>query len=250
MASYEAFAQVYDLFMDNIPYETWCDNLLGFLQEAGIKEGLVVDLGCGTGVMTRMLELAGYDMIGIDLSQDMLWEARQHQIEEGSNILYLQQDMREFELYGTVRAIICICDSINYILKEEELVKVFSLVNNYLDPQGLFVFDFNTVYKYEQIGEEVICENRKEGSFIWENYYDVDTQINEYDLTLYIGSEHEGLYERYEENHRQRGYTLENMKECLEKAGMVYAASYDADTMKEVTKYSQRIYVLAYEKGK
>ncbi|MCR5666818.1 MAG: class I SAM-dependent methyltransferase [Eubacterium sp.] len=250
MASYEAFAQVYDLFMDNVPYKKWCENLLRFLHEEQITDGLVADLGCGTGVMTQMLDAHGYDMIGIDLSEDMLWQAREQQIEDGTNILYLQQDMREFELYGTVRAIISICDSINYILKEEELVKVFSLVNNYLDPHGLFVFDFNTVSKYAQIGDGTICENREEGSFIWENYYDTDSNINEYDLTFYIQSDEEGLYERFEENHRQRGYTLEIMKDCIKKAGMEFKAAYDADTMKEVTGESQRIYVLAYEKGK
>ncbi len=249
MASYEEFAQVYDLFMDNVPYEKWKENLLTFFQQYGLKEGLIAELGCGTGIMTRMLEQEGYDMIGIDLSEDMLWQAREKQLEEGGNILYLQQDMREFELYGTVAGIISICDSINYILQEEDLVKVFSLVNNYLDPKGLFVFDFNTDYKYAQIGDSTICENRQEGSFIWENYYDSESQINEYDLTFYIECE-EGLYERYEETHRQRGYNLETMKRCLSKAGLVFEGAYDAKTMKEVTKESQRIYVLAREKGK
>ena len=104
--------------------------------------------------------------------------------EHAHNILYLNQDMREFELYGTVRAVVSICDSMNYITDDEDLLTVFKLVNNYLDIGGMFIFDLNTIYKYEQIGESVIAENREEGSFIWENTYYEEEQINEYDLTF------------------------------------------------------------------
>ena len=139
------------------------------------------------------------------------------------NILYLCQDMREFELYGTVAAVYSICDSINYITEPKELQTVFELVNNYLDPGGLFIFDFNTEYKYrEVIGDTVIAENRDEGSFIWENAYDEETKINEYDLTIFVPSGEKELYEKHEEVHFQRGYTLEEMKKLLEAAGMIF----------------------------
>ena len=108
-----------------------------FLTEHGISEGLVLDLGCGTGTMTRLLRQKGYDMIGVDASAEMLEIARNHP-DEG--ILYLQQDMREFELYGTVAAVVCVCDSLNYLLEEEDLAEVFSLVHNYLDQNGVFIF--------------------------------------------------------------------------------------------------------------
>ena len=111
-------------------------------------------------------------MIGVDNSEDMLEIASEKRAESGLNILYLLQDMREFELYGTVKAVVSICDSINYILEEDDLREVFSLVNNYLDPKGMFIFDLNTRYKYEQMGETTIAENREEASFIWDNYYD------------------------------------------------------------------------------
>ena len=138
MDAYTSFAQVYDLFMDNVPYEEWGVYLHTLLKEYGIKDGLLLDLGCGTGKLTRIMESFGYDMIGLDNSYEMLDIAREAS-DEG--ILYLLQDMREFELYGTVRAIYSACDSINYILEEEELLEVFTLVNNYLDPKGLFIFD-------------------------------------------------------------------------------------------------------------
>ena len=249
MEAYTSFAQVYDLFMDNVPYEEWCEYIKSLLKEYKIEDGLVLDLGCGTGKLTRLLEDAGYDMIGIDYSGEMLEIAREHQ-EEGSNILYLLQDMREFELYGTVKAVVSVCDSMNYITEEEDLLQVFRLVNNYLDPKGLFIFDLNTVYKYKELlGETTISENREEGSFIWDNYYEEEEQINEYDLTLFI-KEKDNLYRKYEETHFQKAYTLEKVKELLEKAGMEFVAAYDAFTRDAVKEDSERIYVIAKENGK
>ena len=116
--------------------------------------------------------------------------------------------MREFELYGTVRAVVSVCDSLNYILEDEELVKVFRLVNNYLDPGGIFLFDLNTIDKYRKIGDTTIAENREEGSFIWDNYYDEDENINEYQLTIFLREGDGDLYRKYEEVHYQRGLSL------------------------------------------
>ena len=170
MEAYGKFAQVYDLFMDNIDYESWAEYIEKHLKAQGIEDGLVLELGCGTGTMTGLLAQKGYDMIGVDNSEEMLAEAMKKIMETGQDILYLLQDMQEFELYGTVRAVVSVCDSLNYITDREELLQVFRLVNNYLDPQGIFLFDMNTVHKYRDIlGETTIAENRDEGSFIWEN---------------------------------------------------------------------------------
>ena len=249
MEAYTGFAEVYDLFMDNVPYEEWNRYLTGLLKEYGISDGLVLELGCGTGRMTRLLSKSGYDMIGVDNSEEMLQIARDAE-KESEGILYLLQDMREFELYGTVRAVVSVCDSINYILEEEELLEVFRLVNNYLDPGGIFIFDMNTIYKYKELlGETTICENREEGSFIWDNYYDEEEQINQYDLTLFIKTEKE-LYRKYEETHFQRAYEAEQVQRLLEEAGMEFIASYDAFTHDAIKKDSERIYMIAREKGK
>ena len=133
MGSYEEFAWVYDEFMDNVPYEKWCDQICSVLKREGIESGIVADLGCGTGELTELLAKQGYDMIGIDNAQEMLNVAMEKRYVSGLDILYLLQDMRSFELYGTCRAIISRCDSINYITSYEDLVQVFRLVNNYLD---------------------------------------------------------------------------------------------------------------------
>ncbi|MBO5523083.1 MAG: class I SAM-dependent methyltransferase [Roseburia sp.] len=257
MEAYSSFAEVYDLFMDNVPYEEWCVYITGLLKEYGIEGGLLLDLGCGTGKLTRLLKEAGFDMIGVDNSEEMLEIARAAEYEEeevsvGENppILYLLQDMREFELYGTVRGVVSICDSMNYILQEEELLQVFRLVNNYLDPGGIFIFDLNTLYKYKELlGENTISESREEGSFIWENYFDEDSGVNEYDLTLFIREKGE-LYRRYQETHFQRAYELGTVKSLLEEAGLEFVAAYDAFTREPVKEDSERIYVIAREQGK
>lgn len=250
MEAYEDFAEVYDTFMDNTPYEEWSRFVVQSLREENITDGLVLDLGCGTGTMTELLAEAGYEMIGVDMSDRMLNIAMGKREKSGKDILYLQQDMREFELYGTVRAVICLCDSLNYLLEEEELTETFRLVNNYLDPGGLFLFDFNTVYKYETvIGDSVIAENRDDCSFIWENYYEENEQINEYDLTIFV-KQREDLFRRFTETHLQRGYTLPVIKRLAEEAGLIFLKALDADTHGPVTEESQRIYVLAKEHGK
>ena len=241
MEMYEDFALVYDRFMDETPYEEWCQFVVGRLKQDQITDGILLDLGCGTGSMTELLAKQGYDMIGVDLSDSMLDIAMEKRAQSGHNILYLQQDMREFELYGTVRAVICLCDSLNYLLEEDDLLTTFKLVNNYLDPNGLFIFDFNTVYKYETvIGDSTIAENREDCSFIWENYYDEETRINEYDLTLFIPEAGE-LYRRYAETHYQRNYKVEQIVDFLQQAGLVCEGMYDDYTDAGVKADSERI---------
>ena len=245
--SYKSFARVYDMFMDNIDYPAWCEYLTGLLKEYGVQDGLVAELGCGTGSMTELLAEKGYDMIGIDNSEEMLEIAMEKKFESGKDILYLLQDMREFELYGTVRAVVSVCDSMNYILEEEDLLEVFRLANNYLDPGGMFIFDMNTPYKYETlIGDSTIAENREEGSFIWENYFDEESRINEDALTLFL-QEEDDLYRKYEEFHYQKAYEPERVIELLQEAGLEFVAMYDAFTKKAPTKRSERIYIIAKE---
>ncbi len=282
---YNSFAYVYDEFMENVPYERWAQMLADILRADGIEDGLLLDLGCGTGTLTRMMADLGYDMTGVDLSADMLSVAREYEmnlqddaevrydptadseihdgdfdnegedeprVKDGdrSGILYLCQDMREFELYGTVRAVYSLCDCLNYITEYEELVQVFKLVNNYLDPGGLFIFDMNTIHKFSEVlGDKTFAENGDDASFIWDNHYDKDTRINEYDLTLFIEDE-DGRYIRETELHRQRGYSVDEVKRALEAAGLVFLKVCDEDTGSDVTDETERLLFTAREFGK
>ncbi len=208
------------------------------------ERNTVLDLGCGTGTLTELLAHKGYDMIGVDNAEEMLRIAMDKRERSGLDILYLLQDMRELELYGTVGAVVSVCDSLNYLLDEEDIVQTFARVNNYLYPQGIFIFDFNTVHKYAAvIGDATIAENREDCSFIWENYYHEGEEINEYDLTVFVA---EGtLFRRFQEVHYQRGYRLEQMKAFLSQAGLEFLEAFDADTHGKVTGESERIYVVA-----
>lgn len=242
MEAYSGFAKVYDLFMDNIPYEEWTDYVKELFAEEGVKDGILLDLGCGTGSVTELLAESGFDMIGIDNSEEMLEIAMEKREESGHDILYLLQDMREFELYGTVKGVVSICDSMNYILDDEDLLDVFKLVHNYLDNEGIFIFDMNTMYKYEQIlADNTFAEDREESSFIWENYYDEEEEINQYDLSLFV-QEKDGRYRKYEETHLQRAYEQQCVEELIKESGLELLHVYDAFTKDLPAEDSQRIY--------
>lgn len=266
MEAYSDFAQVYDELMDETPYEEWADFLASLIEEYGISKpcrsvkaaelsgqqelleterNLVLDLGCGTGTLTELLYRKGYDMIGIDHSEDMLNIAMAKKENSGSEILYLCQDMREIDLYSTVGTVISVCDSVNYLLEDADVEETFRLVNNYLYPEGIFIFDFNTVYKYQTvIGDATIAENREDCSFIWENYYHEKEHINEYDLTVFVKENGES-FRRFFETHYQRGYTLNEMEKMVVKAGLTLVAAMDADTHGEPHDESERIYMIA-----
>ena len=272
MEAYSDFATVYDTFMDETPYEVWGDYVAELIEEFGISKpqavaeaaeedteaaleqerNLIVELGCGTGSFTQVMKKKGYDIMGIDMSPDMLNIARNKAAKENLDIMYLEQDMRELDLYCTAGTIVSVCDSVNYLLEDEDVVETFRLVNNFLYPGGIFIFDFNTLYKYsEVIGDATIAENREDCSFIWDNYYHEDEHINEYDLTIFVRTPgEEEVFRRFSETHYQRGYTVEEMKVYLKEAGLELVKIIDADTHKAPTAESQRIYIVAREQGK
>ena len=242
MEAYTGFAQVYDTFMDNVPYDEWGEYLVSLLKKYGVEDGLVLDMGCGTGAMTRYLDAHGYDMTGIDVSEEMLTIAKE---KSSPDILYLLQDMREFELYGTMRAAVSICDSMNYILEEEDLKEAFRRVREFLKEDGVFVFDMNSHYKYKEIlACNTFAEDREDASFIWDNFYDEEERINEYQLSLFIQNE-QGTYNKYEELHLQKAYEQEEVVSFLYEAGFSSVCVLDAETMDEVKEDTQRLYYIA-----
>lgn len=245
MSQYTDFSYVYDLFMDNVPYDEWGEKIERILRQNGIEDGLLLDLGCGTGTLTEIMSDKGYDMIGIDSSEDMLLIAREKQYENSAfeecevdeddldkeeKILYLCQDISDFELYGTVRAVISTCDTFNYLVEPEDFLKSLKLINNYIEPDGVLIFDMNAPEKYENVLlNNVFAENRDDASFIWENSFSSESRINEYALTLFIKDDDSGQYDKTEEYHYQRAYTRDEIRELLDRAGFEIIENYEED---------------------
>lgn len=272
MDSYTSFARVYDLFMDQIPYDRWCEDIhkaiAPYLEKK--KQKIVLDLGCGTGQMTERLRQKGYEMIGVDLSSEMLDIAREKEMLRQSeedvscedSILYLQQDMRDLELFGTVQAVVSVCDSMNYLTSTEDFSTTLRLVNNYLDPGGVFLFDLKTPYLYERVlGRNTFTDQRENGSIIWENNYDRTTGINYYDVTMFVRedllweeledadevTEEELAFYRFKEEHAQKSYAVDEVKALVRKAGMELLAVWDSDGGGDVKEDTQRAVFLCRE---
>jgi len=250
MESYSAFAQVYDQFMDDISYDAWTKYIVELLTEYGVDNGILLDLGCGTGNITELLADKGYDMIGLDNSEEMLGIANGKRAISGKDILYLNQDMREFELFGTVAAIVSVCDCMNYITEYHELIEVLKLANNYLDPGGIFIFDLKTYRYFNNMGDCVIAENRDNSSFIWENTFYPEECLNEYELTIFVKDDQFEKYEKYTEFHYQKAYMIDQIKQAVETAGLEFLVALNAFTRETATEDCDRIYIIARENGK
>ncbi len=227
-----ALSHVYDKLNQEIDYSAWADFIEAcFARFLPSRPSLVLDLACGTGSMTIELARRSYDMIGIDGSENMLSEAFLR-AENTPGILWLCQDMRTFELYGTVGAVTCCLDSLNYLVCENDLLKCFSAVHNYLDPDGLFVFDMNTPYKFATVyanqayvleDELVYDEGTEDEERIpifcgWQNTYHEDSGICEFDLSIFEGLG-DGNYRRSDEHQEEKCYSLSTVRALLEKAG-------------------------------
>ncbi len=242
MESYTSFAKVYDLFMNEVPYDLWVDYIEEIWKKYNVKPNLVLDLGCGTGNITCRLSQKGYNMIGLDLSNEMLVEAKQKADELCQNILFLEQDMKELNLYETVESCICTCDCLNYILEEDELLEVFNCVNKYLDTNGIFIFDINTEYKFKNIlSSNSFCSVEENASYIWENYYYDNEKINEYYLNFFIKDKDSNKYSRYEECHYQKAYSINNILYLLKKANLKILDVYNAFSFDKPKEDSERV---------
>ena len=257
MESYTVFADIYDEFMDNIPYEKWGEYVHSLLMEKGLNSGTIAELGCGTGIMTRILAGYGYEMIGIDISEDMLTRARETEYEQEmeSGILYLLQDMRELELAYPVQAIVSLCDSMNYLRDNNELKKVLVRARDNLVDGGIFIFDMKTEHLYKDImGNSSRSDVRDDAVLIWENEFDDITKDNVYYLTMFIEAydeeednadcETSSLYERYEEEHIQHAFDISEVSALIKEAGLKLLHVYNEGTRMKPDRMSERVYYI------
>ena len=255
MPGYDAIAYVYDNINAEIDYAVWADFVEScFTRFMPAKPTLVLDLACGTGSMTFELHKRGYDMIGADFSGDMLMRAYDKAYDNDiTGVLFLKQDMRSFELYGTVGAVVCCLDSVNYLTGDGDLEKCFSTVHNYLDPDGLFLFDVNTPYKFENTygNQHYIFEDSDSyGNAAycgWQNDYDPDTRLCNFYLSVFT-EEEDGKYTRCDEVQTERCYTREELTSCLEKSGFELIGFFSDFSFHEPDEKCERWYIVAKAK--
>ena len=219
-ASYTELPAFYDFLGEHPDYEKMAERIINVYEEKGAKEsGLVLALACGTGKLACALLDKGADVIGTDLSPEMLMQARDTCMQKGHSPLLLCQDMRELDLYGTVDVTVCATNSLNYLENEGELERVFSLVHNFLTPGGLFFFDINSLYKFEKLYGENTYVFENEGVFcVWENQYDAEEGVCDFRLTMFE-KERSGRYRRLEEEQSQTYFAEELVEKLLKKAG-------------------------------
>ena len=269
---YGMIAHVYDKLNSEIDYSEWADfNERLFEKYLTARPEIVLDLACGTGSMTLEMVRRGYDMIGVDGSEDMLSVAYDRWIDlcieneekgDGEHTLkrplYLLQDMREFELYGTVGAVLCCLDSINYLIEDGAVERCFSCVHNYLDPDGLFVFDVNTPYKFENIYSDnayILEDEMPDGNggdgkrqiyCGWQNHYDRESGICDFYLSLF--EEKDGVYQRSDECQRERCHTAEKLGTMLKNNGFELLGIFGDTDMNEPKADCERYYIVARAK--
>lgn len=243
---YLALASVYDKLNEEIDYSKWADFFERcFERYCEKKPEIVLDLACGTGRMTAEMAKRGYDMIGVDGSVDMLSEAYSKNTE---GILYLCQDMRELDLYGTVGATVCCLDSLNYLTEDGDLAKVLSLVHNYSDPDALFMFDVNSMYKFENIyaDNSYILEAEGENGAIfcgWQNFYDKESKICSFYLSVFEEGEN-GEYYRSDEEQKERAYSVDEIRSVLKTSGFELIDVFSDIDFSAVDADSERLYFI------
>ena len=243
---YDFLAPFYDAINSDLDYKRWADFIEKiFKDHMNSRPDLVLDLGCGTGSMTLELASRGYDMTGVDSSPEMLDIARNLSDEHKKDVLWLCQDMREFELYGTVDAVVSCLDCLNHLTTYDDIKKCLSLVHNYLIPDGIFVFDVNGRFKFEHIYADNTYTMEEDGAVcIWENSYDPDSRLCDFYITLFK-EDFDGRYERYDDVQTERMYTLSEIKSALNESGMEFIGAYSDFDFTEASDESERIYIAA-----
>ena len=240
MASYNEMAYVYDRLMrPDVDYERYCDYIENLFGLYGISPDLVCDLACGTGNITVPMARRGYDMTAVDISGDMLNVAREKS--EGLDILYLNQNIADIDLYGTMGAFLCMIDGINYIISPAALQKMFTRLKTcFMDPDAVLIFDISSRYKLERvIGNNTFIHSEKNVFYSWQNTYYPKNSLSDMLLNFFVRSD-KG-YKRFEERHLQRAYSEKELTHLLRSAGFTMIDTFAAMTFDRPSEKTERI---------
>ena len=218
--SYERFAYVYDELMKDVPYDKWLILLTAKLEKYGIQGKKLLDLACGTGEITVELAKHGFEVTGIDLSDEMLFIAQEKATSLGLSIPFYQQNMAELDGIGSFDCITIFCDSLNYLQNEQDVISTFQRVYEHLNEGGLFLFDVHSIYKMKHIfANHTFAVNDDEVSYIWNCFPGEELSSVVHDLSFFVKDDKSGLYERFDEFHYQRTYAVAQYTEWLIEAG-------------------------------
>lgn len=236
MDAYSKFAEIYDDLMNDVPYDRIAEIVDSKIKKYEIKNNIVLDLACGTGTLTKELSDKGYEMIGADMSAEMLQKAQ----EKNPGVLFLNQPMEDFELYGTVGAIVCSLDGINYLTDDESLYETFRLCNNYLEPDGILIFDINTEYKFKNVlADNIFTFDSEDIFYTWENDYSEEEKLCDFYLTFFVKEGEQ--YTRFDETHTERAFSDEEIEKALKSNGFSIIEKLDDFTGKPATHESERV---------
>ncbi|HNX61398.1 MAG TPA: methyltransferase domain-containing protein [Candidatus Limiplasma sp.] len=216
---YTAFASVYDRLMADVDYPAWASFYQGLLSLYGVRTGKVCECACGTGGLTIPLSAMGYQMTGVDLSEEMLFEASQKARRAGAMIPFIKQDMRALRLHRRMDAVLCTCDGVNYLPSPDDVLTFFYAAGNALRPGGALVFDLSTPYKLKSVlGNNFIGDETADIAYLWKNVYDPRSESVRMDLSVFIRQQEE-VYQRISERQVQYAYPFETLEELLTRAG-------------------------------
>lgn len=250
MASYGDFAYYYDMLTENVDYDKRCEYICGLLAENGISEGILLDLACGTGTMSLMFSQKGYDVVGVDGSEEMLTQAQEKKMESGDDVIFLCQRMEELDLFGTINAAVSTLDSINHVTDEDTVKEIFRRVSLFMEDKGIFVFDVNTPYKHREVlGDNTFIYDLDEVYCVWQNSTD-ENLVTTISLDLFEKDEEdEETYYRYSEEFSERAYDLDDIRSWLEECKFEVTAVYEEMTKDSVKADTQRAVFVARKIG-
>ena len=216
---YNGFAELYDELMQDVNYGTWADFYVRLMELCGIRKGKICECACGTGALTIPLYRRGFQMTGVDLSQEMLWVASQKARKSGAAIPFICQDMRSLHLHKPVDAVLATCDGVNYLLRDEDVLRFFRSAYASLRPGGALLFDISTPYKLQHLlGDRLIWEDGDHITFLWENHFHSRTGLVDMNLRFFVRQE-DGRYTRVDEEQKQRAHEMEQIMRLLRDAG-------------------------------
>ncbi len=245
MASYEFLAGCYDELTTDVGYRAWADYLEKHFARAKLPVHTVLDLACGTGSLTWELARRGYEMIGVDQSEDMLAQASEKgEGFSGEKPIFLHQSMDKLDLYGAIDACVCCLDSVNYVTRPAQLERAFARVCLFLMPGGIFIFDINTPEKLRALDGQVFLDETEDAYCVWRAEYSKRRRICTYAMDLFRLTP-SGLWERGEELHEEYAYEPDELEEMLRRAGFSHIRRYGERKLRAPRPGEERIFFTA-----